>query len=97
MPAMLCWGIGLGFLTPAVVAAAIAAAPPDRSGVASGVNNTARQVGGAMGIAAYGAIAGQPDRAGHFLTGLHVTGLITAGLYAVAAVVSALLIRAPRA
>jgi len=46
LPALLCWGIGLGVLTPAVVAAAIAAAPPERSGLASGVNNTARQAGG---------------------------------------------------
>ncbi len=86
LPAMLGWGIGLGLLTPAVVAAAIAAAPPERSGLASGVNNTARQAGGAIGIAAYGAIAGQPDRAGQFLTGLHLTGLVTAGLFVTAAV-----------
>ncbi len=86
LPAMLGWGIGLGLLTPAVVAAAIAAAPPKRSGLASGVNNTARQAGGAIGIAAYGAIAGQPDRAGQFLTGLHLTGLVTAGLFVTAAV-----------
>jgi len=89
---MLCWGIGLGVLTPAVVAAAIAAAPPERSGLASGVNNTARQAGGAMGIAAYGAIAGQPDRAGHFLTGLHVTGLVSTGLFVLAAAGTAFLI-----
>lgn len=82
---MLGWGIGLGLLTPAVVAAAIAAAPPDRSGLASGVNNTARQAGGAIGIAAYGAIAGQPDRADDFLSGLHVSALISAGLFVLAA------------
>jgi DHA2 family methylenomycin A resistance protein-like MFS transporter len=84
--AMLCWGVGLGLLTPAVVAAAIAAAPADRSGLASGVNNTARQAGGAVGIAAYGAIAGPPGQISHFLTGLHVASLITAGMFAVAAV-----------
>ncbi|WP_295703026.1 MFS transporter [Lapillicoccus sp.] len=77
LPAMLGWGIGLGLLTPALVAAAIAAAPPQRSALGSGVNNTARQTGGAIGIATFGAIAGQPDQTGHFLTGLHITGLIT--------------------
>jgi len=81
LPGMLCWGIGLAVLTPAVVSAAIAAAPPERSGLASGVNNTARQAGGAIGIAAYGAIAGEPDQARHFLSGLHVTGLVTTGLF----------------
>lgn len=95
LPAMLGWGIGLGLLTPAVVAASIAAAPPERSGLASGVNNTARQAGGAIGIATYGAIAGRPDRAGHFLTGLHVTGLLTAGLFVAAAAGTAALVPGP--
>jgi len=92
LPGMLCWGIGLGVLTPAVVAAAIAAAPPERSGLAAGVNNTARQAGGAIGIAAYGAIAGQPDQASHFLTGLHVTGLVTTCLFLLAAAATATLV-----
>jgi len=38
LPPMLAWGAGLGLLTPAVVAAAIAATPATRSGLASGVN-----------------------------------------------------------
>jgi len=92
LPAMLAWGIGLGLLTPAVVAAAIAAAPAQRSGLASGVNNTARQAGGAIGIAAYGALAGQPSDPTRFLTGLHLTGLITAALFATAALATAALI-----
>jgi DHA2 family methylenomycin A resistance protein-like MFS transporter len=45
--AMLALGIGLGILTPAVVEGAISTAPADKSGLASGVNNTARQAGGA--------------------------------------------------
>jgi DHA2 family methylenomycin A resistance protein-like MFS transporter len=85
LPALLGWGVGLALLTPAVVAAAVAAVPADRTGLASGVNNTARQAGGAIGIAGYGAIAGQPAATARFLTGLHATGLITAGLFAVAA------------
>lgn len=52
LPAMLCWGIGRGLLTPAVVTAALRSAPPHRAGLASGVNNTARQAGGAIGVAA---------------------------------------------
>lgn len=56
------------------------------------MNNTARQAGGAIAIAAYGAIAGQPGDAARFLTGLHATGLITAGLFAAAAAATAILI-----
>ena len=92
LPAMLGWGAGLGLLAPAVVAAAIAATPADRSGLASGFNNTARQAGGAIGIAAYGAIAGQPDQTRHFLSGIHLTGLLTAGLFALAAIATIALI-----
>jgi DHA2 family methylenomycin A resistance protein-like MFS transporter len=90
VPALLLWGCGLGALTPAVVTAAVAAAPPNRTGLASGVNNTARQAGGALGIAAFGALAGSPARAGHFLTGLHAAGLATCALYVVAALASLL-------
>ncbi|MFG2468529.1 MFS transporter [Streptomyces canus] len=51
LPAFLLWGTGCGLLTPAVVAAAIATVPAERSGLASAVNNTARQTSGAIGIA----------------------------------------------
>ena len=64
LPALLLWGIGLGVLTPAVVAAAVRAVPARRAGLASAVNNTARQAGGAIGIAAFGAIAGSAAQPG---------------------------------
>jgi MFS transporter, DHA2 family, methylenomycin A resistance protein len=51
-------GIGLGLATPALVSAATEAVPADRSGMAAAVNNTARQAGGAIGVALIGAIAG---------------------------------------
>jgi DHA2 family methylenomycin A resistance protein-like MFS transporter len=86
LPALLVWGCGLGTLTPAVVAAAVAAAPADRSGLASAVNNTARQAGGALGVAAFGAWAGSPARVDHFLARAARSKLATATLYGVAAV-----------
>ncbi len=61
-----CWGSGLGILTPAVVAAALAAAP-HRAGLASGASNTARQAGGALGVAVMAAFAGGATAAGAFL------------------------------
>lgn len=51
------WGTGLGMLTPAIVAAALKATP-GTPGLASGASNTARQTGGALGIALFTAIAG---------------------------------------
>jgi MFS transporter, DHA2 family, methylenomycin A resistance protein len=51
-------GVGLGLATPALVSAATAAVPPERAGMAAAVNNTARQAGGAIGVALIGAIGG---------------------------------------
>jgi DHA2 family methylenomycin A resistance protein-like MFS transporter len=87
LPGLLLWGIGLGVLTPAVVAAAVGAVPADRAGLGSAVNNTARQAGGAIGIAAFGALAGKPGAPG-FVGGLHAVALITVALYCAAAVAS---------
>ena len=86
LPAFLLWGIGMGFLTPAVVAAAIAAVPGERAGLASAMDNTARQTGGAIGIAVAGAVAGQPGDGARFVRGFHAVALGAAGLYAAAAV-----------
>jgi DHA2 family methylenomycin A resistance protein-like MFS transporter len=51
-------GVGLGIATPALVSAATAAVPAPRAGMAAAVNNTARQAGGAIGVALIGAIGG---------------------------------------
>jgi DHA2 family methylenomycin A resistance protein-like MFS transporter len=46
LPALLLWGIGMGFLTPAVVHAAVDAVPADRAGLASASTTPpARRVG----------------------------------------------------
>jgi predicted MFS family arabinose efflux permease len=49
VPALLGVGFGVGLFTAPVVAAALRAVPPERSGLASGINNTARQAGTALG------------------------------------------------
>ena len=82
--ASMLWGLGLGLLTPAVVAAAMGAVHADRAGLAAAVNNTARQAGGAIGIAASGAVAGSPARAG-FVHAFHGVALGAAALYVAAA------------
>ncbi|MEU9481606.1 MFS transporter [Streptomyces sp. NPDC048191] len=86
--AFLLWGVGLGLVTPAVVAAAISAVPGERAGLASAVNNTARQTGGAIGIAVAGAVAGAASDPARFLPGFHAVAVASACLYAVAAVLA---------
>jgi DHA2 family methylenomycin A resistance protein-like MFS transporter len=92
LAAFLLWGIGLGLVTPAVVAAAIAAVPKARAGLASAINNTARQAGGAIGIAVAGAVAASPHSTG-FVGGLHAVALVAAALSAVAAAAGFVLLR----
>ncbi len=94
MPALLLWGMGLAVLTPAVVAAAIASVPAERAGLASAVNNTARQAAGAIGIAAFGALVAHPG-ATPFLSGMHTGAVVAATLFLIAAGATAILIRPP--
>jgi hypothetical protein len=49
-------GAGVGLVNPALASTAIGVVPPQRSGMASGINNTFRQVGIATGIAVLGAL-----------------------------------------
>ena len=49
-------GAGTGLVNPALASTAVGVVHPRRSGMASGINNTFRQVGIATGIAALGAI-----------------------------------------
>jgi hypothetical protein len=49
-------GAGVGLVNPPLASTAIGVVPPERSGMASGINSTFRQVGIATGIAGLGAI-----------------------------------------
>lgn len=49
-------GIGAGLVNPPLASTAVGVVSVDRSGMASGVNNTFRQVGIAVGIAVYGTL-----------------------------------------
>ena len=56
LPGFIVAGAGIGMVNPALAATAIGVVPPQRSGMASGINNTFRQVGIATGIAALGSL-----------------------------------------
>src|SRR5918994_1013922 len=49
-------GAGTGLLNPVIADVAVSVVPKERSGMAAGINDTFRQVGIAVGIAAWGAI-----------------------------------------
>src|SRR5947207_1374840 len=56
LPGFILGGLGMSFVMTPMSAAVMGAAPVDKAGVASGVLNTFRQVGVALGIAITGAI-----------------------------------------
>jgi EmrB/QacA subfamily drug resistance transporter len=56
LPGFILGGIGIGFVNPPLATAAIGVVEPRRSGAASGINSTFRQVGTAVGIAGLGAL-----------------------------------------
>jgi MFS family permease len=105
-------GIGVGLAAPVLVSAALAAVPRPRSGMASGAINTFRQIGYALGIAAFGSLfasrighaiaPGQPTAGSHVVRAAYATAqndiYLAAGLAAVAGGLLALaLIRPARA
>jgi len=56
LPGFLVAGVGIGTINPSIANAAIGVVAPARSGMASGISSTFRQVGIATGIAGLGAI-----------------------------------------
>jgi EmrB/QacA subfamily drug resistance transporter len=56
IPGFIVAGLGAGLVNPPLASTAIGVVRPERAGMASGVNNTFRQVGMATGIAAFGSV-----------------------------------------
>jgi len=91
---MMLTGLAGPLVMPTVIALLLHAVPSRQAGVASGVLNTSRQVGGALAIAVFGALlAGRTT----FLHGLRVSLLIAAAIAAVAAILTVTLSRASAA
>ena len=79
-------GMGMALAVPAVMTASIVGSDPGRAGMAAGVLNSARQVGGAAGVALFGSAIVAAGPAG-FVRGLHISIAV-----ACAALVLALLV-----
>ena len=99
LPGFLIGGVGIGFVNAPLATVAIGTVRVERAGMASGINNTFRQIGLAMGIAALGAIfeakAGSQQAASpqDFVHGLHTIMLVGTGVAAVGAVLALALVR----
>jgi EmrB/QacA subfamily drug resistance transporter len=106
LPGFILAGIGIGFVNPPLATAAIGVVEPRRSGAASGINSTARQVGTAVGIAGLGAILqsklshglgagslGGPAAAGAYIDALNDLFIVAAAVAFAGAACAAVLIR----
>ncbi len=56
IPGFIVGGMGVGFINPPLASTAIGVVPPERAGMASGINSTFRQIGIATGIAGLGSL-----------------------------------------
>ncbi|WP_245627972.1 MFS transporter [Actinomadura oligospora] len=91
VPTLVTIGIGDGLIVAAAVSAAMRTAPSGLAGLAGGFNNTARQVGTALGAAVFGSVAGSPLHGAAFASGLHVLAWVSAALWLAALAGTALI------
>jgi MFS transporter, DHA2 family, methylenomycin A resistance protein len=94
LPGLILLGLGMAATMPSMTAAVMLAAPRQFAGIASGVLNAARQVGGVLGIALLGTlIAGKA----HFISGMHTALAIVAAAFLLGVALAALSGRRPQA
>ncbi len=95
LPGLLVTSIGTGLFNPTGSALALEALPDEQSGLASGANDTFRQTGVAVGIAALGtlvpanALGGDPQS---YVDGLHHALIVAAAIAAIGAAATAWLL-----
>ena len=87
---------GMGLAVPAMTTAVLASVEARRAGTASAVLNTARQAGGAVGVAAFGALA-SGAAAAQIVTGMQAATAISVGLLAMAGIMACLVHPEPHA
>jgi EmrB/QacA subfamily drug resistance transporter len=100
LPGLIIAMIGTGMFNPAVIAVALGSVPENQSGLAAGVNDTFRQAGIAVGVAALGAMIptaalSTGDFAG-YVGGLQNALVVGAAVAGIGALAAAYLIRPAR-
>lgn len=87
---------GMGLAVPAMTTAVLASVEAKRAGTASAVLNTARQAGGAVGVAAFGALA-SGAAATQIVLGMQAATAISVGLLVLGGVMGCLVHPEPHA
>jgi EmrB/QacA subfamily drug resistance transporter len=96
-PGLIIAMVGTGMFNPAVIGVALSSVPEDQSGLAAGTNDTFRQAGIAVGVAALGAMIptgalAHGDVHG-YVDGLHNALVVGGAVAAIGAIAAAYLIR----
>ena len=78
---------GMGLAVPAMTTAILSSVDRARSGTASAVLNAARQVGGAIGVAAFGALVSGVT-AEQIISGLKIAAFSSAALLVIATIIA---------
>jgi MFS family permease len=89
LPGLVVFGVGLSITVSPLTAAILAAVDPAQSGIGSATNNAVSRIAGLIAVAFAGVIMGGTVDFGGFRQG----ALVTAALFAVAGVISAIGIR----
>jgi DHA2 family methylenomycin A resistance protein-like MFS transporter len=84
---LLAIGVGVALAVPSINTALLAHVEPRSVGIASGLLNTARQIGGALGVGIFGSLIART--AGNPVAGLH-TAVVLAGVLMMAGAVIAI-------
>ena len=101
LPGLLIFAVGLGAVFVATVTAANEGVPPDKAGLAAGLLNASQQLGGALGLAIFSAVAtartnhllAQHDAVPHALTAGFSRAMLTGSVFLLAAALIA--VRSP--
>lgn len=91
LPGLLITPLGIGLTVPTMTTVLLSTVPRSRSGIASGVLNTVRQAGGAIGVALFGSLLAQGA-----VQGIQMVFVASAVVVAAAALVAIPGIRPPR-
>jgi EmrB/QacA subfamily drug resistance transporter len=92
LPGTLIVGLGIGLTFPVMSAAAVSSLDPARYSVGSAVNQTARQIGGALGVAILVVVLGAPTSAAAALHNFRHLWIFIASSAIVAGLICSLLI-----
>ena len=87
LPGFILIPAGMGLAVPAMTTAILSSVDRARSGTASAVLNAARQVGGAIGVATFGALVSGVT-AERIISGLNIAALTSAALLIIATVIA---------